>query len=150
MADTTNMFNFVVFGIPILIFPGRVMVLAKLFVVVVLAENFLIAVKAGCVCVLCLACLWRALYCTYLPSCCALPNENYSGRSSRTLISVHEAYLFLQFLDRKDYVLHFLCWSLQCPVFHSCLQVRRMGRFMFGMGKVGWRWLCWMGNIQVL
>ena len=61
------------------------MVLAKLGFFV-LAENFLIAEKGGGV--LCVVCLWRALYCTYLPSCCALPNENYSGRSSKTLISV--------------------------------------------------------------
>lgn len=74
----------VVTGIWILIFPGWVMVLAKLLFLV-LAENFLIAEKGG---VLCWVCLWRALCSTYLPSCCALPHENCSGRSSRTLISV--------------------------------------------------------------
>ena len=57
----------------------------------VLAENFLIAEKArpGGGELLCLVCLWGALYCTYLPSCCALLNENYSGKSSKTLTSVH-------------------------------------------------------------
>lgn len=56
----------------------------------VLADDFLIAEKAGRV--LCLNCFWRELYCMYHiahnTSCCALPNENYSGRSSKTLASV--------------------------------------------------------------